>query len=79
MITYEFLDLIDHFTPYIKLMFYGVIFLICIDMLLVASIRYLVKETDRLYVELELLKRGHVNHTQDELDRFIEEYKEGLK
>ncbi len=78
MIGYETTQLILHYEPFIKVFLFGLMVLLFIDILLVVAVRYLVKECDRMHVQIELVKRGHVNHTPDDLDKFIEEYRKKM-
>jgi len=61
--------------PMIYFAFYISIFLGFLSCFLIICIRYLVNEVDRLYVKIELFRRGHIDHTKDDIDRFIEEYR----
>lgn len=54
-------------------------FLLVLGGLYFIMLRYLLREIEKIYVKLELFRRGHIDHTQDDLDRFIEEYKKKLK
>lgn len=65
--------------PMIYVAFYLSIFLGFLTCFLIVCIRYLLNEIEQLYVKLELFKRGHVDHEQDDIDRFIEEYRKKLK
>lgn len=72
-------QLILHYEPFIKVLLFVLMVLLFIDILLIVSMRWIVREFTQLEVRFELFKRGHVDHTQDDLDRFIEEYRKGLK
>ena len=57
---------------------YWSMFMMFLIILCLRLIFRLFKESTQLYVKIELLRRNHPDHTQDDIDKFIKEKREEL-